>query len=358
MTDDAPRPSGPPDFVPDWDTLGRFVAGESSADEMSQVSKWLDANPAERTLLERLSEVTAAAPVAGIDVEAALSRVHARMAEAAPAGVRSPAAARASRRWQLVASAGLLAAAAVVAFLVVSRRQAGSPAGSVTTVASQTFSTTVGKRDSITLSDGSRVVLGPDSRLTVPPGFGSGSRAVELHGDAYFDVRHDAASPFAVRVGSALIQDVGTTFMVESDDANATVVTVVTGSVRLRAADSPSGTGVVLAAGERGSIDDAGRTSTERASYPDDDVAWTTGKLVFRDAQLSRVAAEVHRWYGVRLRVSDPSMLSQHVTGTFYTNQPVDQVLHVIELSLGVKIERQSDSAVVVAGRSATPPTR
>jgi transmembrane sensor len=228
----------------------------------------------------------------------------------------------------------------------------------VTTVASQTFSTTVGKRDSITLSDGSRVVLGPDSRLTVPPGFGSASRTVELHGDAYFDVRHDAASPFAVRVGSALIQDVGTTFMVESDDANATVVTVVTGSVRLRAADSPSGTGVLLAAGERGSIDDAGRTSTERASSPDDDVAWTTGKLVFHDAQLSRVAAEVHRWYGVRLHVSDPSMLSQHVTTTVYTNQPVDQVLHVIELLLGAKIERQGDSAVVVAGRSTTPPTR
>jgi len=354
MTDDTPRPSGPPDAVPDWDTLGRFVAGESSAEEMSQVGKWLDANPAERALLERLSEVTAAAPVAGLDVEAALARVHARMESRAPG--LAPASARAQRRWQPLAFASLLAAAAVVAFLV--RRQAGSPAGPATTVASQTFSTTVGKRDSITLSDGSRVVLGPDSRLTVPSGFGSGSRAVELHGDAYFDVRHNAASQFAVRVGSAVIQDVGTTFMVESDDANATVVTVVTGSVRLRAADSSSGTGVLLAAGERGSIDDAGRTSTERASYPDDDVAWTTGRLVFRDAQLSRVAAEVHRWYGVRLHVSDPSMLTQHVTTTVYTNQSVDQVLYVIGLSLGVKIERQGDSAVVVAGRSATPPPR
>jgi transmembrane sensor len=326
MTDDAPRPSGPPDSVPDWDTLGRFVAGESSADEMSQVGKWLDANPAERALLDRLTEVTAAAPVAGIDVEAALARVHARMGERTPAAL-SPASARAKRRWQPLAFVSLLAAAAVVAFLV--RRQAGSPAGSVTTVASQTFSTTVGKRDSITLSDGSRVVLGPDSRLTVAAGFGSGTRAVELHGDAYFDVRHDAASPFAVRVGSALIQDV----------------------------DSPSGTGVLLAAGERGSIDDAGRTSTERASSPDDDVAWTTGRLVFRDAPMSRVAAEIHRWYGVRLHL-DPALLSQHIKNTFYTNEPVDQVLHVIELSLGVKIERQGDSAVVVAGRSTTPPTR
>jgi len=363
MTEDARRPSGAPDSVPDWDTLGRFVAGEGSADEMSHVSQWLDANPAERALLERLTEVTAGTSAAGIDVEAALAKVHARMGEggvqAAQAPAVSAAVARAKRRWSLVTSMGLLAAAAAVAFLFVSRRQsATSPTAPVTTVASQTFSTGVGKRDSITLSDGSRIVLGPDSRLTVPGDFGSGSRAVELRGDALFDVRHDAAKPFAVRVGSALIQDVGTTFTVESDDANATVVTVVTGSVRLRAADSAATAGVVLAAGERGSIDGAGRTSTERAASLDDDVAWTTGKLVFRDALLSRVAAEIHRWYGVRLHVDDPSLWSHHVTTTIYTNQPIDQVLHVVELSLGVKIERQGDSAVVVTGRSAVPSIR
>ena len=361
MTDDAPRPSGAPDSVPDWDTLGRFVAGESSADEMSHVSQWLDANPAERALLDRLTQVTAVTPAEGIDVEAALVKVHAQMGGAPPASEKAAvlpiSGARRKPRWQPLAYVGLLAAAAVV-FLVVSRRGGGRAGNEVTTVAAQTFSTTVGKRDSIVLGDGSRVVLGPDSRLTVPGDFGTGTRAVELHGDAYFDVRHDPAKPFAVRVGSAVIQDVGTTFMVESDDANATVVTVVTGSVRLRAADSATEAGVVLAAGQRGSIDDAGRTSTERASYPDDDVAWTTGKLVFRDALLSRVAAEIHRWYGVRLHVGDPSLWSQHVTTTVYTNQPVDQVLHVVELSLGVRIERQGDSAVVVTGRSGVPPTR
>ena len=357
MTDDAPRTPGAPDSVPDWDTLGRFVAGEGSAGEISHVSQWLDANPAERALLERLTQVTAAAPVEGIDVEAALAKVHARMGMADQAPALSIDRAKSRRRWQPLASIGVLAAAAVVAFVVLLRRQPNTPGAGVT-VASQTFSTSVGRRDSITLGDGSRVVLGPDSRLTVPGDFGTGARGVELHGDAYFDVRHDPAKPFAVRVGSAVVQDVGTTFMVESDDANATLVTVVTGSVRLRAADSAAATGVLLAAGERGSIDDAGRTSTERATSPDDDVAWTTGKLVFRDALLSRVAAEIHRWYGVRLHVSDPSLWSQHVTTTFYTNQPVDQVLHVVELSLGVKIERQGDSAVVVTGRSGVPPMR
>src|SRR5437773_2333720 len=81
--------------------------------------------------------------------------------------------------------------------------------------------------------DGSRVILGPDSRLTVRGGYGTASRDVELSGDAYFDVHHDAAKPFAVHVAKAVIEDIGTTFTVESDGADTTTVAVLTGSVRL-----------------------------------------------------------------------------------------------------------------------------
>jgi transmembrane sensor len=358
MTEDARRPFGAPESVPDWDTLARFVAGETSAHEMSHVGQWLDANPAERALLERLTEVTSAAPDAGIDVEAALAKMHARMSDVGKTPTLSISAGAPTRRWWPTAWVGLLAAAAIVGILVMSRRQPTSAPENTATVAARTLTTGVGKRDSITLADGSRVLLGPDSRLTVPGDFGTSARTVELRGDAYFDVRHDAARPFAVRVGSAVIQDIGTTFTVESDDANATVVTVVTGSVRLRGVNAAQDAGVVLSAGERGSIDEAGRTSSERAVAAADDVAWTTGKLVFRDASFTRVAAEVYRWYGVRLHVSDPSLMSQHIYTQLFTNQPIDEVLHVIELSLGVRIERQGDSAIVMNGRSSVSPPR
>src|SRR5262249_789825 len=103
-----------------------------------------------------------------------------------------------------------------------------TPAASV-----RTYATAVGKRDSIQLSDGSRVILGPDSRLTIRSDYGAKTRAVELVGDAYFDVRHDADKPFSVRVGRALVEDIGTTFAVESDAGDTTTVAVISGSVRL-----------------------------------------------------------------------------------------------------------------------------
>src|SRR5690242_10643440 len=147
MTEDARRPSGAPD-PPDWDTLARYVAREGSDDEMSHVAQWLEANPSERALLGRLTDVTAAGTPTDIDVEAALARVHAQMGEVRQAPTLTVSRSAPRRRWQPFAAGGLLAAAAVVGVLVVTRR---AEAPGTPKAAAQTFATSVGKRDSITL---------------------------------------------------------------------------------------------------------------------------------------------------------------------------------------------------------------
>jgi transmembrane sensor len=330
--------------IPDWDAIARFLAGESSVEEAAIVQRWLEANPVEKDLVARLdAAVTTDAP-ADVDVEAALALVHARMGDTArPPRLRLERGG-APARWRTMTVGAILTAAAVVGIMVTLRSV--HVTSTPTTGAALTYTTRVGQRDSVRLADGSRVLLGPDSRLTVPTDYGTTSRAVELHGDGYFDVRHDAGKPFAVRVGMALVEDIGTTFTVESDPGDTTSVAVVSGSVRLRGGNSAPNAGVVLAAGDRGSIDGRGNVRTERHAVRDDDVAWTTGRLVFRDASLARVVGEIHRWYGVTLRIADPSLLNRHVT-TSFSGEPIDQVLKILGLTLGARVERQGDSAIV-----------
>lgn len=230
--------------------------------------------------------------------------------------------------------------------MVVSRREASIPQSDAGTV--KTYATGVGKRDSVRLADGSRVVLGPQSRLVVPRDYGQSSRAVELTGDAYFDVHHDASKPFSVHANGAMIEDIGTTFAVESDvDGGATSVAVVTGSVRLRSATSAASAGVVLAAGDRGTLDAAGQAKVERDAVREDDVAWTTGRLVFNDAPLSRVIPELQRWYGVTIRVSDSALLRRTVH-TSFSGESADKALEILGLTLGARVERHGDTATVV----------
>jgi transmembrane sensor len=346
---------------PDWDALARAAAGETDAGERARVRAWLDANPADRALVEALSAPIADSIAGNVDVEAALQRVHQHMNDTrmpahtghqshqTPFGRRG---APATRGWRIATAASLLAAAAIVV-LVVRRRETPSPGQPVI----RTYATAVGQRDSLLLADGSRVVLGPDSRLEVSADLSQGRREVALHGDAVFVVQHDAARPFTVRVDHALIEDIGTTFAVESDAGNATRVSVLAGSVRLRglAPSAAPDTGVTLAAGDRGTVDLTGAARAERHVPVADDMAWTSGRLAFRDASMAQIAGELHRWYGVLLNVPDSSLADRHVTTTFDSAQPVDDALTKIGLALGAHVERNGNTATLTMKRGTTP---
>jgi transmembrane sensor len=169
---------------------------------------------------------------------------------------------------------------------------------------------------------------------------------VVLDGVAYFSVVHDAAHPFTVKAGEVLIQDVGTAFSVDNDDSAGTRIVVDSGSVAIGAAVGPRDSDVVLNARDRATVDIKGVVAIERSAVSDDDLAWVQGRLVFRDAPLVLVGAELYRWYGVRLRVADSSLANLHLTASF-SGEPVDRVLNVIALSLGARIERQGNVAIL-----------
>jgi ferric-dicitrate binding protein FerR (iron transport regulator) len=109
-----------------------------------------------------------------------------------------------------------------------------------------------------------------------------------------------------------------------------------------------------LAAGDRGSLGGDGHVQTFPNSVQSDDAAWTTGRVVFHDAPLARVAAELHRWYGVELH-ADSALLQQHVTTTFENGDSIDQILKNLGLMLGARVDREGDSATIQSIRGSAP---
>lgn len=343
MTHDGSRPTDPAASTPDWDAIARFLTGESPTDESLRVQRWLETHPEERALVARLSSSSDFSSAVDIDVEAALAKVHQRMGAPTKLPRLTVSRGRVWRRVYTIGAIGLAAAAAAAVAVVTlrpPRTQPASPPGG------QTFATTTGQRDSVQLADGSRVILGPESRLTVAADYNRSARAVELVGDAYFDIRHDATKPFSVRVANAIVEDMGTTFVIESDIRDTTTVAVMSGSVRLSAAGAGSRT-ATLAAGDRGSLTAGGAVRAYRQAVVPADSSWTHGVLEFHDASLRRVAGEVRRWFGVDLRVADSSLLSVPLTATIRGNDPVDQVLSSIALSIGARVDRQGNSATL-----------
>lgn len=331
-----------PATPPDWDAIARFLTGESDTGEAAVVRAWLEAHPEDRALVEKLDAATVDA-TADVDVEAALARAHQRMGAPRPSLKleRGGAPATPRRRNNAAIMISGIAAAAAVAF-VLTRARTPEPQAPA---AVQRYVSGIGKTFSVTLPDSSRVVLGPQSTLVVPGTFGTGDRTVTLTGDAYFNVRHDASKPFRVNSGSAVVEDIGTTFTIESDAASLATVSVVEGSVRLSRTDVRTAP-VVLGAGDRGVLERSGETRVEQNVVRAEDTEWISGRLSFRDAPLSRITAEMERWYGLKVRVADSSMLRRKVT-TSFEGESVDKALQILELTIGAKITRAGDSIII-----------
>ncbi len=347
---------------PDWDAIARHRDGELDGAEERRVAEWLAAHPRDAALLDALDEQLAAqltpraVPAPEPDVEAALRAVHARMDDAPTARVipfplTRPASGTRRRPMRWVA-AGIAAAAAIGALAVGLTRDRAADGLPRPVAAGSVVATAVGVRDSVRLPDGTRVVLGPASRLTVAAGYGGSARDVEVEGVAFFDVTHLPATSFIVRAGPATIRDLGTAFTVRTearDSARGVIVAVTVGSVELNP-DHASAQSVVLRAGERGeSHSDGG--AIIRSAMQDSDVAWTRGRLLFADAPLTTVRADLLRWYGVELQIADSSLLTRRITASF-DGEPVDSVLRVIALALGANVERRDSVAVLRSGTS------
>lgn len=342
----------------DWEALARHVTGESSPEESERIDAWLAAYPEQKEILATLD--TAMSRLAedvpsDLDIDGALERLRSKrdaldrpsleISSEAPRSRPVPVRARWRVPFPAIAASGLLAIGALSWAAL-----RGGPPAEPSIGEARMLATGVGVRDSLTLPDGTRIILGPLSSVTIAEGYGESGRQVEIKGDAWFDVVHDDSRPFTVVAGDATIVDIGTKFMVRSDAGeghNVVSVSVTEGSVSMRPANDPEVEGVILEAGDNAILRTDGMVVTRPGTVDDDDLAWMAGRLVFRETPLSEVVSSLHRWYGIELRVGDKSLASRPITATFENETP-ERVLDVLRLVLGADIQRRGDTAVVL----------
>lgn len=344
----------------EWVALGRFIAGECTPEESAEMRRRIAADPARAALVAALIDALPASPAVSAptsaQVEAALVSVRACRGVPAmqPAG-------RPSRILKLDAYSRLWRGSrlrAVAAVLVVAgaallwRAVSGPDSASNRTSSPSRFATAIGALDSLRLPDGTRVLLGPGSELTLSAGFGDTARELTLAGDARFEVAHDVSRPFVVHTPVASFRDVGTAFAVHSDPGDGARIVVTEGAVAVQRADAAPVT--TLRAGDRAVIAVGGAITVERSSASADDLAWTNGRLSFRDAPVAQVASDLRRWFGLELRV-DSALAARRLTATFSAGRR-DDVGSVIAAALGGAFRQSGDTLYIVpaTARSST----
>lgn len=104
------------------------------------------------------------------------------------------------------------------------------------------------------LPDSSRVLLNKGSRLTYPEKFGPDSRYACLTGEAFFEIKPDAARPFFVEAGESMIKVLGTSFNVNHRSGADVELTVVTGTVEFSTSTIPGKPKLVIVEGRKANL--------------------------------------------------------------------------------------------------------
>jgi ferric-dicitrate binding protein FerR (iron transport regulator) len=215
------------------------------------------------------------------------------------------------------------------------------------------YRTAPGERKVITLANRTTMILAPATTARIT------ASGIELSGQAWFDVRSSERDPFIVRTASSEVRVLGTSFSVRQYPAELHArVAVVEGKVGMRllgpATQQPRRVPefVVLTARMAGESSDSGIVQS-RGLSADEASAWTRGRLVFRQASLRDVAAELSRAYGADIRVNDTTLSSQRVTLTAQLEtQTVAQVLDLLAQALDARCVRTGKAFVLTAGRA------
>ncbi|SEW21331.1 FecR family protein [Chitinophaga sp. YR573] len=182
----------------------------------------------------------------------------------------------------------------------------------------------------ISLSDGSKVWLNSATTLSFPFKF-TDKRVISVSGEAFIEVAPDADRPFTVNLPSGRsIEVLGTSFNINSYEHTNTHISVVTGSVKVKA----DGHTLNLKQGYEAIADGS---ALKMASFDASDVlAWREGKYYFNMTPLSEVCKVISRWYGVQVIMDNPASGAKLFTGNLNKSFPLTVFLNRTQSVIGI----------------------
>ncbi len=175
----------------------------------------------------------------------------------------------------------------------------------------------------VTLPDGSKVMLNAMSQLKFPVSFTEKERRVELKGEAYFEVAKDAAHPFKVKLDESEVEVLGTHFNISSYD-QAAKTTLLEGSVKVSNGKSSG----ILVPGKQALADLTSLTvskgNTEKA------VAWCKDDFYFSNDEIGPALTEISRWYDLKL-VYKKTLPNIHISGHISRKAKLSEVVNMLK---------------------------
>jgi transmembrane sensor len=217
-----------------------------------------------------------------------------------------------------------------------------------------TLTTARGNQYQLLLPDGSKVWLNAESSVRFPVAFHGAARRVEITGEVFFDVVHNAKMPFSVLANGVEVQDLGTQFNVNAyENEEGVKTTVVEGKVKVKV-QAPSSrlqapsqnTSAIVIPGQRAQVNEKGAIKLVKDADVDAAVAWKNGQFMFAGNSIQSVMRQLERWYDIEVSYA-PNVSKEEYIGTITRFSNISAVLNMLERTGTVRFELKGKKVIV-----------
>ena len=202
--------------------------------------------------------------------------------------------------------------------------------------------TTVGGDYCFILSDGTKVWLNAESELDFPVDFVGKERVVRLKGEAYFEVKPDAAHPFIVETRGVRTRVLGTSFNIKAyDNEESIFTTLLTGKVKVSAIGEENES-VVLTPGMQSEWQENGQKMSVKKVNAENFTAWRQGAFMFDNENIMVVTRVLERWYGLKF-IYNENVHEHTFSGRLSKDEPLESILETLTFTGGPQFKIEKD---------------
>jgi Fe2+-dicitrate sensor, membrane component len=320
----------------DWLLIAKHLGKELDDVQKEQLSKWLAESEENRKALlnaEKIWELSDLQLAGVFGTDEGWTKMRHRIHEGASTKTKKIAF---FQPWRIAASILVLVGIATLIYWMI-----GSSNYITVTAQSQKMLSPV------VLPDRSKVYLNAGTTIKYPKTFAAAAtRNVELSGEAFFEVTHNASQPFIIRTSHAQVKVLGTSFDVAAYQASDSVMVVVeTGTVEL--SQRGAAQAIRLTKGNSGVFYAGDHKLVKSESSDVNAIAWKTNNIVFHNASLDYVSKTLERLFNTRIRLQNEKLRNCHVDVNFVQGEDLDSILKTIKETLQLEVVKNNDTYTI-----------
>jgi transmembrane sensor len=192
------------------------------------------------------------------------------------------------------------------------------------------------------LPDGTKILLSKNSIITYPKTFEGDTREINLTGEGFFDVHHDAAHPFIIHTQGTDVRVLGTSFNVRAYNTQVQVL-VKTGRVQF----SKNKNQVILTKGQKAEIlANVDTIIKSEVGEEKETIKEKRNSFVFDKISLGEVVESLTKQFNVEIVFTNDKIKNCKLTATF-ENENLDNIISVISETFNLTAAHQKNGIVL-----------